>query len=315
MFTLELLYAWTASTFILSWVFSGLYPLVRRYLLRLPAVVASKLILLFCILPLMTVTLVLIFYSQPQLNELLVYYHCHDDVCGPHWVHLPVTNPFSSGLALFVIAAFVIFNVIITRQLLRSRHYWRMLRGLSSLNSVSRFRVVESDKLAAWCAGMWKPQVYVSRGLLNRLNEPQLEMILAHEHCHLSNKDNLRKSILHWSTLHWPRRLKQRVRTDFANKIELCCDAAAVVHEQGRSEFEEAIQIITDHCSRDDNQEAAKLNERVTLLGDELQKLQSMEQQPLIKSWLQGSLFLGFWFTVILLTSQFLHPMLEWLSK
>ncbi|GGI91376.1 M56 family metallopeptidase [Shewanella gelidii] len=315
MFTLELLYACTASTLILSWLFAGFYPIVRRWLIELPAVLASKLIVLFSILPLVTVTLVLLFYSQPFLNELLVYSHCHDGVCGPHWLHLPVSNMLSSGLLLLVFAVFILFITVITRQIARSRNYWLMMQGLSRLEGENGFRIVESEKLTAWCAGMWKPQVYISRGLLNQLSESQLNMVLAHEHCHANNKDNLRKSVLHWSTLHWPRKLKQRIRTDFTNKIELSCDAAAVIHEQDTTGFKQAIQLITQHCSRADVEKAVKLNERHNLLHDELQKLQLMSQQSFIKSWLLGFMLLVFWFAVILLTSQLLHPMLEFISR
>ena len=315
MFTLEFLYAWAASTLLLSWLFALCYPLVRRGVLKLSSVSSSQLILIFSLLPVITVSLVLLLYSQPRLNALLVYNHCHGDVCGPHWVHLPVSSLFSSGVVLSVVVALLLIGAVITRQLLQAKHYGRVLQQLSHLESDHAYRVVESDKPLAWCAGMWKPEIYISRGLLERLDASQLKMVWAHEHCHARHKDNVRKTILHWATLHWPSRLKNRIRRDFANQIELSCDLAAVINEHDVSNFEQAIQLINAHCSREDAVNDSTLAERAALLRAEVDKLQHLSQSSLMKNWLVSMGWLSGWLVLILAVSQVLHPLLELLSQ
>lgn len=315
MFTLEFLYAWAASTLLLSWLFALCYPLVRRGVLKLSSVSSSQLILIFSLLPVITVSLVLLLYSQPRLNALLVYNHCHGDVCGPHWVHLPVSSFISSGVVLSVVVALVVIGVVITRQLMQAKHYGRVLQRLSHLEGDQAYRVVESDKPLAWCAGMWKPEIYISRGLLERLDASQLKMVWAHEHCHARHKDNVRKTILHWATLHWPPQLKRLIRRDFTNQIELSSDLAAVINQNDLSRFEQAIQLISTHCSREDGINEAHLKERAALLRHERDKLHRLSQSSLLKNWLISMGVLSGWLVVILGVSQILHPLLELLSQ
>lgn len=54
-----------------------------------------------------------------------------------------------------------------------------------------RLRRLETDHPMACVAGVWRPTLYVSRGILAALNPRELEGLVAHELAHLRHQDNL----------------------------------------------------------------------------------------------------------------------------
>jgi Zn-dependent protease with chaperone function len=52
--------------------------------------------------------------------------------------------------------------------------------------------VFEEATVQAFCAGLWRPQIYISAGALAALSGPQLEAVLAHERHHRRRRDPLR---------------------------------------------------------------------------------------------------------------------------
>jgi Zn-dependent protease with chaperone function len=58
--------------------------------------------------------------------------------------------------------------------------------------SVEGARVLEDDRPQAFCAGLIRPHVYVSRGALAILGEAELSAVLAHERHHARRRDPLR---------------------------------------------------------------------------------------------------------------------------
>ncbi|WP_130290024.1 M56 family metallopeptidase [Pseudonocardia sediminis] len=84
------------------------------------------------------------------------------------------------------------------------------------------------DRLA-FCAGLWRPRLYVSRGAVERLAADELAAVLAHEEAHLQRRDPLRgllrragADVLFFAPLarHWDHRRRLRA--------ELAADRAAV---------------------------------------------------------------------------------------
>jgi peptidase M48-like protein len=55
-----------------------------------------------------------------------------------------------------------------------------------------RVRVVRAGALAAFCAGLWRPAVYVTEGTLRAAGDAELRAILAHEEHHRARRDPLR---------------------------------------------------------------------------------------------------------------------------
>jgi hypothetical protein len=97
-------------------------------------------------------------------------------------------------LALAVLDAVVVARALasVGRQLRAQRAFLRRLPVLQTAGVHGhRVRVVPGCELAAFCAGLWRPAVYVSEGTL-ATGEPELRAILAHEEQHRARRDPLR---------------------------------------------------------------------------------------------------------------------------
>lgn len=86
-------------------------------------------------------------------------------------------------------------------------------------------RVVDGFPMPAATAGWWRPTVYVSADLGNRLSAEQLAAVLAHEKVHLDRRDPLRLSILRFLavTLFWIPAIR-RLSDDLADEAEILAD-------------------------------------------------------------------------------------------
>jgi Zn-dependent protease with chaperone function len=90
--------------------------------------------------------------------------------------------------------------------------------------SFVHYRLIDSEHLAVWCAGLIFPKIYVSSGLVKQLTKLQLHAVLAHEYGHVLRRDNLRKLLLNWSSAFWLPKLKQCLRLRFAAQMEQQAD-------------------------------------------------------------------------------------------
>jgi hypothetical protein len=79
------------------------------------------------------------------------------------------------------------------RQLRARRHFMREVRivGRTDVQGC-RALIVDSQKPQAFCAGLWRPRVYVSRATLDRLPPDQVAAVVAHEAHHARRRDPLR---------------------------------------------------------------------------------------------------------------------------
>lgn len=92
-----------------------------------------------------------------------------------------------------------------------------------------RLRVLDETTVYAFCAGLLRPRVYASRGLLSALNPQEVEAVLRHEAHHLRQRDPLRLFLLGLAQrlaapLPVARVLLDRARVE----IELAADRAAL---------------------------------------------------------------------------------------
>ena len=68
------------------------------------------------------------------------------------------------------------------------------LAELARKAHVQRLTLLDVDTPQAFCAGVWRPTVFVSQGLVQRLREPELLAVLWHEGCHARRCDPLRRA-------------------------------------------------------------------------------------------------------------------------
>lgn len=104
--------------------------------------------------------------------------------------------------------------------------FWNAARSVG-LNP-EKVRVANGLPTPAFTAGWFRPHIYVSRELSDRLEETQLAAVLAHEGAHLARRDPLRLSMLRFltCTLFWIPALRRFAR-DITDEAEVQADDAA----------------------------------------------------------------------------------------
>jgi Zn-dependent protease with chaperone function len=89
----------------------------------------------------------------------------------------------------------------LARQLLRVSRLERLLATLAAPDSASglpssvakcALDLVDLEKPLCFCAGLIRPRIVISTGLLHQLSEPELQAVLAHEASHRRRRDPLR---------------------------------------------------------------------------------------------------------------------------
>lgn len=201
------------------------YPLLRRLPLAARPEAASRWVLFYALQAPMCAVLATLALMSPAVAALVVPNHCHGPSCLPHAPEISLLSP--GGLAL-VTASFLGMMLFLLGAMTvasRTRQRLRLLGRLAEPQS--SFQQVESGLPLAWCAGLWRPRVFVSSALLHALSKEELEVVLAHEHHHARRRDNLRQLLAHWSTVCWPRALRRALLADLSRHTEQACDAEA----------------------------------------------------------------------------------------
>ncbi len=67
----------------------------------------------------------------------------------------------------------------------------RFIKVTTKLDLPTRAFLVESERLFAFCLGIFNPKIYVSTKLVNTLSYSELEVVLRHEKYHLDHHDGL----------------------------------------------------------------------------------------------------------------------------
>jgi len=214
---------WAAAS-----VFSALtYPLLCRAVAgSRPAVRASARLAYACMAP-MSALLALVLVTTPALAGFMMPAHCHGSQCGVHAPHYPADSAVIAGLAAAGSLAALLLVVLLLWALRRGRRQWRVLSAFTRSSPVG-YRMLESGSPLACCVGLVRPQILLSRGLIEQLQPEELAVVLAHERAHVDRQDNLRALLLRWASLLWPAATGRRLRADMGADAEQACDLEAV---------------------------------------------------------------------------------------
>ena len=133
-------------------------------------------------------------------------------ICQAGWATPQMAEHVPAVAALFVPAILVVGLVRGTVSLIRQgwltrRHLRRLealtgpaptrLRALAEAVGIGeRITFIASDRTFAFCGGLRRPQVWVSAGLLERLDDEELTAVLRHEAHHLRRRDPLRRLVV-----------------------------------------------------------------------------------------------------------------------
>lgn len=156
--------------------------------------------------------------------------------CGCTQFVLP-TNPWLGALGLVVIGTTL---VTVGRFAWMAHRHWRRSQAhVAELRAVTRrtvhharlrqtYTVVDRDDVFAVTIGLWRPQIYVSAGLLRQLRGQEVESVLRHEQEHVRVRDPLMMTIIAAinSTFGWLPMVSTWVHAGYTLR-ELSADAAA----------------------------------------------------------------------------------------
>jgi len=116
--------------------------------------------------------------------------------------------PVGIGLAILTILAFAMGAACLSRTIVAARQIdgclsrcpapeaCTVLACLAArVGSAAQLRLVPSARPRAFCAGLWRPGVFLSTGLLSLLGEQELEAVVRHEEHHVARRDPLRMAV------------------------------------------------------------------------------------------------------------------------
>jgi hypothetical protein len=95
------------------------------------------------------------------------------------------------ALAVFCLAVTAIVVVGVAQELALSLHFRRRM-GATALQQFRGAPVFQDERPRAFCAGLLKPQVYISSGAVTALDEAAVNAVLLHERHHAHRYDPLR---------------------------------------------------------------------------------------------------------------------------
>jgi Zn-dependent protease with chaperone function len=153
---------------------------------------------------------------------------------------LTVSYPYANAPAMALVTLAAIGAVVLAtacnataRHLRGHRRYMRHLAALGPRQH-GEVLVFDDDAPQAFCAGLLRPRIYLSRGTLGALDAGALRAVIAHERHHRDRHDPLRvllATVFSEALFFLP--VMARLRDRFVALLELAADEAAVRDGQG----------------------------------------------------------------------------------
>lgn len=215
---------------------AALYPVTQRRMRGLPPATRAGLLLAMSCGPAVVGLALLILSLSPSLAHLLGLGADHCQAHGHHTHFCLLNTPLLTGTdleRLILSATGIAILVLGAGSFFRLRRVRRVVHALGTAqvpDPVHRpYRVVDSDIAFALTAGLVRPAIYLSSGLLKALSPAELAVVVGHEHAHRQRRDALRSFIADLlSRLHLPP-IRRRLLADLYLASEQACDEHAVL--------------------------------------------------------------------------------------
>jgi Zn-dependent protease with chaperone function len=165
-----------------------------------------------------------------------------------------LSYPAANAGALIVLALALLGGVVIALamsaiagELMAARRLARRLGGMHPVERDGVF-VIDDELPESFCAGLWRPRVYITSGALARLDGPALRAVLTHERHHARRRDPLRLAasrVIARSLFFMP--AVRELRRGQQMLVEMSADESAVTAAAGdRSALARAMLSFSD---------------------------------------------------------------------
>jgi len=246
---LALLVLLFVASHIQAWVFKFLAP---SGVFKVKPEHRAVLLFLYGLLPAIISLWSVIFLFFPRLSALVVPAHCHNGDCSPHQPEL-FHSLLATGLLSLAIMLFVVIAAALYLQLVYQSKRLIALKRLAS-DENPQFKLLESPQYFAFCSGFFKPKIFISDALYQSLSHEQIQAVLSHEQAHVLHYDNLKRILLTWAMLFWPKKTRTHLHDAFDLASEESSDNwAAEIH--GRATLVKTLETLATISQRDSKSE------------------------------------------------------------
>ena len=174
-------------------------------------------------------TLIVVTLSQPGIAILF-----ESDII--HWHHLKefYWNSWHGGL---VVAMLILFALMLSRLLRRINSVAKTIDLLSELSGSRADGVLEldSDICAAFTAGVKNPHCYMTRALIEQLNETEYDVIRIHEMAHVDSKDPANRALFYVLAGLFPAAIAHFLMSQMITATEQIADAKVTESNSDRA--------------------------------------------------------------------------------
>jgi beta-lactamase regulating signal transducer with metallopeptidase domain len=214
---------WLSSWLVCALILAISYPLVRKSLFKWHPAPASALLLAAFSFPLILSLFATTLLFIPEIETNLVAQHCHDDCLA----HAPELNSIWLAWASLILIA-LLLGFLFTRVMQDLKTANNLHRHLSiTSNYINGIYVLDDTRPLAFALGWWRNKTYLTQGFIDKCQNKDLDIVLAHENAHSSRRDNLRLLIARIALLILPTPLATRYYDDLHTLSESACDFAA----------------------------------------------------------------------------------------
>lgn len=219
---------------------------------RVPETQRANLLLAWALLPLVTGLMAMAVVVVPSVLAAVGLMADHCLVHGTHHSHLCLLHPGATpvipgaGALLGLVAGGVIVvGAHKGRVVARSNRPWRTLRMMvREEEGQGSIRILETAQPVAATAGLLRPNVLFSRGLVDRLSPQHFRVLAAHEGAHRCRRDPLKLALGRLGTaLHFPG-TGRALRRELGLAVERGADEAAAAAVGDRVAVAEALVAV-----------------------------------------------------------------------
>lgn len=205
--------------------------LARRSLDHLTPAAQARLLLVLAVLPAAASLATMTAALAPSFGWIADHclraaeQHRHPHICAHHEAGLPALSAaLLAGLLLLRLAH---AGLRLGRQALFARNTLRDLVRVAAMDHTPALHVLPFEQPQAFVIGLFRPRLFVTRGLLADAHRDHLEPVLAHEHAHLRRRDPLRRLVCSIAlAFHLPG-IARHIERRLGQAHELAADAEA----------------------------------------------------------------------------------------